>query len=498
MFLLDEWLRDAAPHARHVSNFPVKLDPWTDANGIERRGLLSLAADRGHDPDTVRAKVRTIDPEEMRRWENQGFTRGEPYGPWNTFQDVEIAGWHIAIDECHHYCGETSPPAVKRRWQKWLGELRHQGATVEFLSQHEKKVADVIKNEAEMRYELVNGEHRRDPILGIKLYVWYNIRAKLGLGWKPASWQLEKHQQDGKWVTIEEAPFTFDSEYYGAYDSYAAPIAGGTAGSSGKPPYLLYSHLGFWWWVFSSEFTRFWYAFCAVFAFCLVMYFRNEFAHYWLGAFRAMAPRTGVAAAKAPPAVKTVDGKPVPKPDDVMESAEGRIVVPDPADRERLARLITAFEDLKVKFADQQQTVLTLTEEKNALQKKLDDAAALVAVGPNAVQFRGGFQYAVGETIDQGKYQGKKIASVDFRRRACTLDDGTFLSLMLDAPSRVQMVASEVAAVGGSSTASVRSTMERSAGVAVDNAQRAAGVWRPRDPQRVVDDARRGVAPPRQ
>lgn len=63
-------------------------------------------------------------------------------GPWDYFADREdgtnpLDKAHVIFDECHVYLpkGAKSPAAWRKRWEDWLGTIRHRGCTVEFITQ---------------------------------------------------------------------------------------------------------------------------------------------------------------------------------------------------------------------------------------------------------------------------------------------------------------------------------------------------------------------------
>src|SRR5690606_37593265 len=72
-------------------------------------------------------RMQLIPPGEIERW------REGQSGPWDFFADKDLGQAHIAIDEIHVFCGRNTAAAVRKKWQDWLGEIRHRGATVEFL-----------------------------------------------------------------------------------------------------------------------------------------------------------------------------------------------------------------------------------------------------------------------------------------------------------------------------------------------------------------------------
>lgn len=226
-FLLTELIPNTS--LIHLSNFPVKFDPWGE-NG-EKAGLIAVAAKRGFSEDVIRDRVRVLPEEIVEEWRD-GIS-----GPWDYFRELDISGYHLAIDEIHNFCGANSHERVKKQWQEWLGEIRHRGAKIEFISQHPQKIARELKNEAEVRLSLVRGDNRRDPFTGISVGDWGQLWAKVVGKYTPTIFEIEKRMVDEKWKTSREVRFKFQKEFFEVYDSFSAPVQGGGGGQTEKEPF---------------------------------------------------------------------------------------------------------------------------------------------------------------------------------------------------------------------------------------------------------------------
>lgn len=225
VFLVDEWLPNHSGVL--ITNYPVNME-----------NLLKdypMAANR----------VELIPRDVLNSW------RDGSSGPWDYFKDRDISGCHIAIDEIHNYCGKNTDNKIRKKWLQWLGELRHQGATCEFLTQSEAKCAKEILNEAEIRYEIINGENRIFPVLGYRMGDLYQFRAKLIGKYLCPSFCREYMQAGGKWNLQREEIFYRLPKYFQYYDSFSAPEHGKAQGHKGeKMPWEKYGWFMLFVWFF--------------------------------------------------------------------------------------------------------------------------------------------------------------------------------------------------------------------------------------------------------
>ncbi len=217
-FLSEELLPETNLH--HWSNFPY-----------EPRTLAVLAAqwskNKNGDADEYEARLHRFPEEELAAW------RLGQRGPWDFFKGQSLADTHIAIDEIHEYAGVGAKMSYLAQWQKWLGTIRHQGATIEFLSQNEMKVARVIKNESGLRRELVHSDERPDPFFHIELGDWYELRAKLTGTYLAAVWETLGREVNARFIREREKFHYLLPRYFELYDSYSKPESGG--GQAGGP-----------------------------------------------------------------------------------------------------------------------------------------------------------------------------------------------------------------------------------------------------------------------
>ena len=217
------------------SNYPIMFEPWTDGHGVEQPGLLKMAEDLyGLDEWEVRDKVRVFPPDEVDTWFRYD-AKQEPRGPWSYFgeNDLHVDGWHIAIDEIHNFC-PRGDSKIQTEWNKWLGEIRHEGATIEFITQHPSKVGPAISKHAGIRRQLVTSAGRRDFLFNIPLSDWYNLGTVIGREYRASVWEIEEREVLGKWQVSDQFPFWFDPKYYGCYNTSSASNATGRSGAGGE------------------------------------------------------------------------------------------------------------------------------------------------------------------------------------------------------------------------------------------------------------------------
>ena len=237
-FVLNEFLPDFGEDSVLHCNYPIKFDEWVDCKGVTRPGLVEIAKNKHNiDEDEVRRRIQLFPEDEIDAWLQWNNNSGRVDGPWTYFADnkINIDKAHIAIDEIHNFVPVVGGNDIALEWARWLGEIRHEGATIEFLTQADSKVHKTIKDHATIRLEIESSVHRRDPFFKVPLGDWYSFWTIFGRAYKPSSWQITKRQTGGKWVQEVAAPFWFKDEIYGIYDTNSKPQSGqGKAGTGRK------------------------------------------------------------------------------------------------------------------------------------------------------------------------------------------------------------------------------------------------------------------------
>ena len=145
-------------------------------------------------------------------------------GPWDL---KNINGAKLLIDEIHNFAPKGGPSDHMRRWQAWLGELRHQGACVEFLTQDHYKVSPEIWHEAPLRLRLEPCWVRRDGLFKILMSDWYQLLAALRIApYIERTWVVHETKVGSVWVEQYDEKVTLWPELFKTYNSYSAPIQG--------------------------------------------------------------------------------------------------------------------------------------------------------------------------------------------------------------------------------------------------------------------------------
>lgn len=395
----------------HLSNFPIKFDPWTDAKGRERAGLVAVMEKRGMSESVVRDRVKLISPETMDSWRPSNKT---PSGPWESLADFPLTGTHLAIDEIHEFCGESSKLSTRRQWSEWLGQIRHRGATIEFLSQHPTKVAKEITREAEVKIQLTSNRWRLDPLFGIQMEYWYQLRGKLGLGYKSATWQAISREVLGKWEVQETKPFRFDTELFDVYDSHSAPQTGGKSGFEEKPAYERMNWRQFAGWFLMSNFfqigTRTAYIAAATSAIC----FRTQLVDLYFQFFQTKG--FGMVGSVDEPA----------EPPTGASAAAARVVAAAKDDPQRMRDELEHYMDLWQQVSMERDAA---AQQRDQLLQRVGESFIVAAIEPGKVVFKGGDSYGVGERIEFGPYEGKTVERIEYDRRIVRLSGAVVLRL---------------------------------------------------------------------
>lgn len=418
-YITMKWLPEAK--GVHYSNFPVRFDDWEDEEGKARKGMVSYLKGKFTEEE-VRERVKVLDDEIIQGWRNDGLMKDQqPRGPWEYFEEIDLSGAHIAIDEIHNFCGSNSHTRVKQRWQQWLGEIRHRGATVEGISQHEDKVAKEFKNEAELRLDLVACATRRDPYFKIELYYWYQLFAKARGEWKATVAEIESRRVKGRWKETTEDKFKFEEALFDVYDSFSAPIAGGGAGGTDKLPWERYNWTSLLLWFGRSNFERLVPRIAVAVLGCWVFF--GGGGTFLLGKFMARTQALAGGINQTEEKEKKVGVTMLGKSDENLfprsayVTKEGNETLTDEEWRSRK----------KIVNEDMEELERLRREEKEREDKEREEAmarAAIVLISENEIVFEHGATYQVGETITGGIYDGRKVEEIEYGKRKVLLEGG--------------------------------------------------------------------------
>lgn len=423
VFLLKDWL----PHHEgvHYSNFPIgrvpadhTFPPTRPGETFYRRLVLAAAKKLKKRPDEVAHRVRRIPPCVIKDWMSQRS------GPWEYFANIDLSGAHIALDECHNFIGSKTPHQYRALWMEWLGEARHRGAKVEFLSQNSKKVADVVDNEAGTRITLSNVADDVDPFFKIPNGDWYELRAKFLTGqYDTVTRVLTRREEDEKWRVVSEERFRLSRYYFQFYDSYSAPLKGGKAGQTEKRQFQRRGYIGLLWWFFLRHGLRVVPKFGLAVLALWVCFFGGgtTILTYWLEATQAMASSNHVGASESPVAEPLVSDS-MPAESGRVAFAPGQGVPMEYVEAVELDRLQSQYERAV------ERSVMAEAEAERLVEAQRM-ASAVVLLTPEAVTLRSGFTYGVGDVVDFGVFAGREIREISYEKRVVFLDDGAVLRM---------------------------------------------------------------------
>jgi len=414
-FLWDWWLPEEV--GVHWSNFPVNIEKFVSK--------FSDAEER----------IRLIPREELAEWAKCDGVRG----PWSFFEGVNLQGAHIAIDECHNYLRRTGKGVIANsdRWQRWLGEIRHLGCTVEFLSQDPHKVHQIVEQHSAVRIQLVNSEDRRDPIFGCLLGDWYELRATLTGQYETVVWQLEERRLNGKWRQSGFERFTIQPEYFVLYDSFNTPQHGGVKAAGQSREFQKRGRIGLFAWFCKRNWWRF--LTRGAVAACVLWLCLGGGISWAIAHFNAYV-QTRMGPGKATP---------LPEPSEKKDSssvaasvkepppktlAEARVLRPTPLTPPVLAPAISSNANLSG------EVVRSETFEHGTLERPVEGEVQqeavprVVLISGNIVAMDDGLMVSVGEQVD-----GYALLRIDYPRRCCVFrgvgeDASSVLTVPLGGP----------------------------------------------------------------
>lgn len=315
---------------------------------------------------------------------------------------IDLTGAHIAIDECHNFCkaSGSTPKHQRELWGAWLGEIRHIGATVEFLTQSPHKLADEIKHEAEVRIDLLNVEAERDPFFKIQMADWYELKAAFAGKYEAKVQMLEKRCIDGRWTNQHSEFFTRDPFYFQFYNSYNKPQAGGVNASGKLHEFQKRSKLSLFGWFLKRNLypvgSR---VGLALFILWVCFLGGGKFLfNQFVGGLQKVTKANTVAPEKAPSSVPAAAPSTVPASVKKVPAKRVADVIPPKVPASLQAKkAVSPQVIIKPKFF-------------------------IVMLTPVSVSFNDRNVYVIGETIGAGPLKGQRILKIDFKRRRLYTD----------------------------------------------------------------------------
>lgn len=401
-----------------------------------------MAIRTGRDEAEFIDRIQTIPTAELEKWE-QSNKDGTPLsGPWDYFEKIDLVGCHIQIDEMHNYCGAHHHKKHVGRWVEWLGEVRHLGVTVEFISQHVMKMAAPVRREVAVKLYLKTTEDDHDPYFKIKMGDWYELLATLTRTYDVFIVEEESRENRSKWEVVDTRVFRRDPFYFELYDSYAAPVKGGVKGKAQKREFEKRTRLGMLAWFYSRHWFKFTWRVALVAVLIWLLGF-GGFQKIFSGIQERMMDRLSPdrnqveeVTREAPVVVTTAAANAGSfsdppfgrvEPDQAIERPQG--VTAEPAIRQIQGVQQAVHDEVVERVAELEVTVAQLHAEVEKLEAALQRSSAITLLERDRVTFREGYSYGPGEAIDFGVYAGRSVESIDWARRMVKLDDGQILRM---------------------------------------------------------------------
>ena len=293
-FLVDDFLINS--RGIHISNFPYNIDLIAeDVSKKINSGIGTFGFRRKKvTPDDIKNRIKIIPDDELQRW------RAEKSGPWEYFKGCDLKYAHIAIDEVHNFISNNMSAEYLKKWDDFLGEVRHRGCTFEGITQDVAMVNRVLIGRAAVRYELVPAEDSRDPFFKIKMLDWYELKAGFTGSFHKTVFMYEKRKLFVSWVTNHVSRFLLIPDYFKYYNSFSASLQekGQGATDEGRAVENEFQRRGklslLFWFLRRNFFTLFWRLSLAGFLFWLCFCGGlSFFITRWLDVSGAMANSNG-------------------------------------------------------------------------------------------------------------------------------------------------------------------------------------------------------------
>lgn len=376
-----------------------------------------VAKRTGRPVEDFEGRIQIIPEEVLAKW------RAFVSGPWEYFKDVNLDAAHVQFDECHNFAPEVGAPAThKKLWADWLGEIRHMGCTVEFISQNHMKLAKNIKREAAIKLYIENMEN--DRALGVRLGDWWELTASITGTYKQWIAEDEHREKNERWQRMGRKLARIEPFYFQFYDSFSAPLGGGQRGEGEKRFFERYGRLKLLLWFLSRN--------------ILPVGWRFGFAGFviWIALFGGLqtvmasvldlftSTTNAVTGAKAEDS-KPGEGVMTKAPDGPSVPATTAPRPPGKPDQ----RTGEPLELLRA-VADKDKRIAALEDDLAKLRGFVGEISEFVMLTRTAVITAAGDVYHIGETIPWGTYEGRTITDIDFAKRAVRLNDGKVLRVL--------------------------------------------------------------------
>jgi Chromosome segregation ATPases len=416
------------------------------------------ALKHGLDRESVLARIHIIPREIEHAWKEAGMpiydgTTGRKLGtnsfdgPWNYFADKELSGATIIIDEIHNFCGSIgTPKAISNNWQKWLGELGHNQAIFLCISQAPEKVHACIKQEAGASYVIRNTGLDRDPYFKIELYDWFELWSGLfGRPYRIFVFEQELQKSEGRRVKGQRKLTLMGPPYFDYYDSFNKPIASEQTANLNPFEHEYEKHLrkgalrgrlSLLRWFFVKNLQPLIGRGLMAVAMISVLIFLStggagEISRMISDTVSGGVKKKSAANAEKPKEADATQAVIIEKEtlENVTKDEKDKIERIRVVYEEELRKALTEKEKLSAEKEKLSTEAEQTKQELEKLTEEIERQSALVLITPDNMVLQGGYAYEIGEEIRNGKYKGRLVKDIDYRRREATLDDDSVLSL---------------------------------------------------------------------
>lgn len=450
-FLVDDFLVNS--DGVHISNFPVYPDKVADSvvkrSNFFKKGILAKITapfrrkQNKITKEEILKRIHVIPEDVLKSW------RSEESGPWEYFNGCDLKHAHIAIDEIHNYLSVTSSEEHLKKWDEFLGEIRHRGCTIEGLTQDPSAVSPVFKNRAGLNLDLVPRLKLRDPIFKVPYADWYELVAGFTGIYRPCILQQEYGRVFGNKRKVNHTTYFYlDPEYFCFYNSYSASHAekeNGVVDDKNRSPeheYQRRTKLGLIYWFVWGNFYN---LISRILLFIFLMWLCffgglqkiiNGMVEGMSGAVvktsKTVTGKTSVSSAK--------DGVKTDKNDSAVSSQKEEIIyknVVEYNDEKLLSEnwYLVRAGDIRQTVSDIDVLNSQISEQKKQIEElKKENAKGYVPVyfsdsNKNEIILKNGLRIYENYEFTEGQYKGKKVKFISLKDRYYELDDDRIIRM---------------------------------------------------------------------
>jgi len=127
----------------------------------------------------------------------------------------EYANCVLIIDEVQRFLNKKNAPG----WLKFISEARHHDIRLQFLTQDKDNLPEGFDGLIDTWYESTNGQGERDPYIGMLIYDWSGIWAKLGFRFRNYFKITEYRKVERRWKAQGGHQEWFDPAIGALYNS---------------------------------------------------------------------------------------------------------------------------------------------------------------------------------------------------------------------------------------------------------------------------------------